>query len=294
MYAAAATLVIFVGVAVVDPRADTALDLIFVAATSVVLFVLLRRRARAIQRAESERERLVAVVEQAFDSVVITDTQGAIEYVNPMFERVTGYSRDELIGQNPRILKSGVQSDEFYREMWATLAEGRAWRATFVNRRKDGTLFVEDEVISPIRDAAGRVTHYAATKRDVTAERATSKALARQTRTHAEIGAALRHIRQAETVEATAELVCAEIVSLAGVDSASVVAFEADGTARVLWAYPPLERGGGQRVHGSQHHRRGDWPNARPGDPGSRSGSQVVNPGSPRPRTGRRSRRSCR
>ncbi len=154
-------------------------DLAFVAATSVVLFALLGRRARTLARVETERDRLVAVVEQASESIVLTDVVGTIEYVNPAFERVTGYARDEVIGQNLRILKSGVQTDAFYHDLWTTLGQGRAWSGLFVNRRKDGTLFEEEEVISPIRDAAGLVTHYAATKRDVTTERQLESTLER-------------------------------------------------------------------------------------------------------------------
>ena len=157
-------------------------DLAFVAVTSVVLFALLGRRARALAGAETERDRLVAVVEQSSESIIITDVGGAIEYVNPAFERVTGYAHEEVVGQNPRILKSGLQTDAFYHDLWATLGAGRAWRGTFVNRRKDGSLFEEEELISPIRDAAGRITHYAATKRDVTLERAATEALGRETR----------------------------------------------------------------------------------------------------------------
>ncbi len=115
--------------------------LAFVAVTSILLYGLLRRRARALARAEAERGRLVAVVEQASESIILTDAQGTIEDVNAAFERQSGYARHEVIGQNPRILKSGVQSDAFYRELWARLGDGRVWRSAFVNRRKDGTLF---------------------------------------------------------------------------------------------------------------------------------------------------------
>ena len=122
------------------------------------------------RRAEDQQARLSRVVEQAAESIVITDAQGTIIYVNPAFESISGYSRAEAIGQNPRILKSGHQDAAFYRRMWETLARGEVWKGRLVNRRKDGTLFQEDATIGPVRDASGRLVNYVAVKRDVTNE----------------------------------------------------------------------------------------------------------------------------
>ena len=119
-------------------------------------------------RAEGELRRLSAAVEQAAETIVVTDTEAAIQYVNPAFEQITGYTRDEAIGQNPRVLKSGQHDDAFYRRMWDTLKRGDVWRGHFVNRRKDGTLYEEDAAISPVRDASGKTVNYVAVKRDVT------------------------------------------------------------------------------------------------------------------------------
>ncbi len=118
--------------------------------------------------AERAMRRLSTAIEQASDAVVITDTSGAIEYVNPAFEQVTGYTAAEVLGQNPRVLKSGVQGPGFYAAMWATLASGQSFVGDLVNRRKDGSLFQEEAVISPVRDEAGTITSYVAVKRDVT------------------------------------------------------------------------------------------------------------------------------
>ena len=118
--------------------------------------------------AEESQARLTMAVEQAGESIVVTDTRGTIQYVNPAFERITGYDRMEVIGQNPRILKSGRQDPEFYKVLWQILCRGEVWRGTFFNRRKDGTLYEEDAVISPVRDPSGRVVNYVAVKRDVT------------------------------------------------------------------------------------------------------------------------------
>jgi len=131
---------------------------------------LLQTRAER-RRAEEERARLSLAVEQAAEAIVITDVEGTIAYVNPAFERVTGYTRAEVIGKNPRFLKSGKHDPDFYKSLWATLETGEVWSGRFINRRKDGTLFEAEAVISPLRDAAGRVTNYVGVQRDVTRER---------------------------------------------------------------------------------------------------------------------------
>jgi PAS domain S-box-containing protein len=120
--------------------------------------------------AEESHARLATVVEQSSETIVITDTKGTILYANPAFEKSTGYTRAETIGQNPRVLKSGKQGDEFYRAMWETLERGEVWHGHFINRHKNGALYEEDAAISPVRDVAGRIVSYAAVKRDVTRE----------------------------------------------------------------------------------------------------------------------------
>lgn len=123
------------------------------------------------KQAEAENQRLAMAVDQAAETIVITDAQGNILYVNPAFEKSTGYSRQEALGQNPRILKSGKQDAAFYQQLWATLIQGEMWQGCFSNKRKDGTLYEEEATISPIRNAAGVITNYVAIKLDVTRER---------------------------------------------------------------------------------------------------------------------------
>jgi PAS domain S-box-containing protein len=122
-------------------------------------------------RVERDLRKLTRAVEQSSASVVITDLDGNIEYVNPKFCALTGYSREEALGRNPRILKSGVTPDATYRDMWSTLAAGGVWQGELCNRRKDGSLFWEEASISPLVDSDGRVTHYVAVKEDVTERR---------------------------------------------------------------------------------------------------------------------------
>jgi len=122
------------------------------------------------KRAEAERERLMAAIEQAAEAVIIADPEGTISYVNPAFEAVTGYSRSEAIGRNPRLLKSSVQDNAFYAQMWETISSGKSWHGTLVNKRKDGKLYTEHATISPVSGANGRIVSYVAVKRDISAQ----------------------------------------------------------------------------------------------------------------------------
>jgi len=116
-------------------------------------------------------------VEYAADAVVITDTSGRVQYVNPAFTTLTGYSREEAVGQNTRFLKSGRQSTAFYEELWSTILSGRVWQGDVTNRRKDGTLFDEEMRIAPVKDSKGVTTGYIAIKHDVSERRAHQQAL---------------------------------------------------------------------------------------------------------------------
>ncbi len=120
------------------------------------------------KRVEADRERLIAAIEQSGEAIMITDLSGTIEYVNSAFQTVTGYSSDEVLGQNPSILNSGRQDKEFYRQIWGTILGGNIWQGRMVNRRKDGALYTEDAVISPVRDQSGTIGHFVGVARDVT------------------------------------------------------------------------------------------------------------------------------
>lgn len=124
------------------------------------------------ERKERERElrKLSMAVEQAAGSVLMTGVDGAIEYVNASFEQVSGYSRSEVLGENPRMLKSGKHGDAFYRDLWETVLAGGTWRGVFVNRRKDESLYHEKVTISPLRDDTGEIVQLLSIGRDISKE----------------------------------------------------------------------------------------------------------------------------
>ncbi|MCK6426693.1 MAG: PAS domain S-box protein [Burkholderiaceae bacterium] len=149
---------------------------------------------------EEQLRKLSLAVEQSAETIVITDLDGRIEYVNEAFTRISGYRADEVIGQNPRVLNSGQTPPETYVELWRSLTAGQTWRGEFVNRRKDGSLYVESAVLSPIRRADGRITHYVAVKEDVSEHRRLTEELARH-RHHLEELVAERTAQLAEARE---------------------------------------------------------------------------------------------
>lgn len=117
---------------------------------------------------EEQLRKLTVAVEQNPVSVVITDQQGRIEYVNPKFTCVTGYTLAEAQGNNPRVLKSGDQSDTFYSDLWQQIVSGGEWRGEFHNKRKDGSLYWESAIIAPVKNDKGEITHFLAVKEDIT------------------------------------------------------------------------------------------------------------------------------
>ena len=129
------------------------------------------------KRADEELRKLSQAVEQSPAAIVITDVAGSIEYVNPKFTQVTGFSADEVRGKTPRVLKSGETPAHEYQRLWATITGGGEWRGVFHNRRKNGELYWEQATISPIVDDEGRIGHFLAVKEDVSERRAADQAL---------------------------------------------------------------------------------------------------------------------
>ncbi len=185
---------------------------------------------------EAELRRLAMAVEQSAESVMLTDLAGNIEYVNPAFERISGYTSAEVLGQNPRILHGGRHDRVFYEVMWETLTAGRPWVGELVNRRKDRSFYTEEATISPIRDATGTTTSYVAVKRDVTAERGAQAREAVRARERAQIAQALAALEPRATAEETADAICRRIVQLPEAEAAVILVFDPDGTAMPIGA----------------------------------------------------------
>ncbi len=154
-------------------------------------YVAVKEDVTARKAQEDQLRKLSMAVQQSPESIVITDVEARIEYVNDAFLRVTGYTREEALGQNPRILRSGKTIPGTYDEMWNTLTQGKPWQGELVNRRKDGSEYIELAHIAPIRQADGQISHYVAIKEDITEKRAMSDELERH-REHLEELVALR------------------------------------------------------------------------------------------------------
>ena len=149
----------------------------------------------AYKAAEEQLRMLSLVVEQSPESIVITSPAAEIEYVNEAFMRTTGYTREEVLGQNPRILQSSKTPASTYATLWKALAQGQIWKGEFYNRRKDGSEYVEWATIAPIRQLNGRITHYVAIKEDITEKKRIGAELDRH-----------RHHLEELVVERTAQL----------------------------------------------------------------------------------------
>lgn len=126
------------------------------------------RDITARKQGEAERKRLTTAIEQTEEAIVITDENGLLQFVNPAFETMTGYSWKEVLGQSIRFLNSGRQDEAFYRGLWSTISQGKTWKGRMINKRKDSTLYTEESSISPVCDDQGRIVNYVAIKRDIT------------------------------------------------------------------------------------------------------------------------------
>jgi len=141
----------------------------------------------ARKRAEEENARLIAAIEQSAEGVLITDPLGRIQYANPAFSKITGYSREEVIGENPRVLKSGQHGRPFYENLWKTILAGEIWRGEIINRRKDGSLYPEEMSITPVRNDRGTITHFISIKQDISARKRAEETLQRSEARHREL-----------------------------------------------------------------------------------------------------------
>lgn len=153
--------------------------------SAVAAALELARERRESRRALAQVALLSAAIEQTDESVMLTDRNGTIEYVNQAFERVSGWSRAEAIGNNPRIFKSGEQTPELYKELWGTIGRGETWRGRLINRRRDGSSWEQLVSIAPVRDDRGETAHFVSVARDLTRELELERQLVRSARLEA-------------------------------------------------------------------------------------------------------------
>ncbi|MGD9173624.1 MAG: transporter substrate-binding domain-containing protein, partial [Desulfobacterales bacterium] len=221
-----------------------------VLSVGAILFVLIigERTSQALMRARDELElrvqertaelrKLSQATENSPASVVVTDKDGTIEYVNPRFSEVTGYSADEAVGQNPNVLKSGDLPESYYKDLWDTILAGKIWRGEFKNKRKNDEEFWESASISPIKNEEGEITHFVAVKEDITEQK--------------KIRESLR-----ESEERSRLLLESVGEGIFGVDLDGKVAFINPAAGRML-GYSPEELIG-EEIHEKIHHSHAD------------------------------------
>jgi len=205
--------------------AETTISPLTDAEGSMSAYLAVERDVTTERATTAERERLFTAFNQTSDAVIVADLTGRIEYVNPAFERISGYRRADVIGQNPRIVNSGGQSADFYRALWGRLTRGETWFGTMTNRRADGALYEVEASISPIRGPGGDVTGYVGVQRDVTALNRARLDLTAEYQERAAVSAALNRLQPGPTLETTATAICEELLSLPGIDTAAVINF---------------------------------------------------------------------
>lgn len=217
---------------------EVAKGVLFVMVTASLLYALSWRFVRGRRTTEESllaseaRQRLLATaVEQAAEVVVITDPDGSIVYVNPAFERTYGYRRDEVLGLNPRLLRSGRHGKPFYRAMWATITAGETWSGRLTNRRRDGGLVESDAVISPVHDDHGRLANFIGIQRDITHELEVEQELEREARLRTGLIEALDRLRALDGLDDIAAGICEEALALPEVEMAAVLSFTTPGVA---------------------------------------------------------------
>jgi PAS domain S-box-containing protein len=173
---------------------------------------------------------LSKAIDQASESIIVTDTESTILYANPSAVRTSGYELEEILGHNPRMFQSELHDSTFFQSMWSHLRTGLPWHGTMINRRKSGELYEEDTTISPIDDGEGRLIAYVAVKRDLTIERRLETNRSREQRDRLAILDIMQEVRRGDSLHATAERFCRATTALASIDAALTVLIQGDGT----------------------------------------------------------------
>ncbi|MFQ5593450.1 MAG: PAS domain S-box protein [Anaerolineae bacterium] len=171
-----------------------------------------------------ERLRLQgAALEAAANAIVITDREGVILWVNPAFSRLTGYSPEEALGQTPRLLKSEEQTPSFYRHLWETIMAGDVWRGQLINRRKDGSLYIDEQTITPLLNGSGEVSHFIAIKQDITDRVEAEEQLQLQMQRLAALRSVDMAITASVDLRVTLNILLSEVTAQLGVDAADIL-----------------------------------------------------------------------
>lgn len=189
----------------------------------------LRDQALLLQSLK-DQNLLSKAIDQASESIIVTDETAAILYANPSAVRSSGYSIEEMLGQNPRLFQSELHDGAFYQTMWTHLLSGQSWHGTMVNRRKNGELYEEDVTISPIHDNEGRLVAFVAVKTDLTNERRLETNRSREQRDRLAILDIMQEVRRGQSLHATAERFCHATTALSSIDASLVVLIQGDGT----------------------------------------------------------------
>ncbi|MFZ4718397.1 MAG: PAS domain S-box protein [Ilumatobacteraceae bacterium] len=189
------------------------------------------RVAAHLQRAADERRLLTTAIDQAAEAIVVTDNEAIIRYANPAALRVSGYTLEEVLGQNPNIFQSGMHDDRFYGDMWTQLMAGEPWHGVLLNRRKNGEFYEEEATIAPVHDEDGRRIAYVAVKHDLTKERQLQEAVDRDQLDRDAIVEVMRDVHPGETLFESAEHLATAVRRFADVDGCMVIVLRPDGQA---------------------------------------------------------------
>lgn len=200
-------------------------------------------RDLTIRKEAEEQLRLQSVaLESAANGIVITDHKGNIQWVNPAFTKMTGYSAEDVRGKNPRILKSGLVPQEIYSNLWKTILSGNVWHGELINRRKSGSTLIEEQTIAPVRDSSGQIIHYIAIKQDITERKRAEEALSKRSDQIATLNRVMRSLSSTLDLSKVLDMILHEIRQVIPYDSASIWLCKGDSLEIIaVHGYPDPE-----------------------------------------------------
>jgi diguanylate cyclase (GGDEF)-like protein/PAS domain S-box-containing protein len=180
-------------------------------------------RDLTIRKEAEEQLRLQSVaLESAANGILITDRNGNIQWVNPAFTRMTGYTAEEVRGKNPRLLNSGLVTQDTFDNLWKTILSGNVWHGELINRRKDGKIITEEQTIAPVRDSSGKIIHFIAIKQDITERKRAEEALSKRTDQIATLNRVMQALSSTLDISKVLDTILREIQQVVPYDSASV------------------------------------------------------------------------